>query len=139
MPQTLKTPASRLPKEVPIIGYAAVWTIAVCTFWIPADGIDAMGYGIVWLWVMLPAATFIASLLIGCDARFGKGKWLLPLAFGVMYMLVEYATFSTANMISFAKINLPIFSMIIGGAVVSLVGMAIGAVMRKLAARKRTA
>lgn len=29
------------------------------------------------------------------------------IVFGIMYMLAEYATFSTVNMISFDKINMP--------------------------------
>ena len=41
------------------------------------------------------------------------------LAFGVMYMLAEYATFRTANMVTFRKRNPPSWGMILAGAVIS--------------------
>ena len=50
---------------------------------------------------------------------------------GGVYMLAEYATFSVANMVAFSKINLPEFSMIIIGAVISLLGMGIGALIHR--------
>lgn len=51
------------------------------------------------------------------------------IAFGVMYMLAEYATFSAANMISFDKINMPHFGMILAGAAISAIGLWIGTIV----------
>lgn len=59
-----------------------------------------MGYGIVFLWLVLPVAAFVISLLIGRGGYGGRQGWLLPLAFGAMYMLAGYATFMLANMLS---------------------------------------
>jgi len=44
-------------------------------------------------------------------------------------MLAEYATFSTANMITFDKINAPSFEMFLVGAVISAIGLGIGAIV----------
>lgn len=46
--------------------------------------------------------------------------------FGFMFMMMEYATFSTANMISFHKVNLPDFTLLLVGGVISLSGLGIG-------------
>ena len=51
-------------------------------------------------------------------------------------MFVEYATFSLANMTSFSKFNLPEFSMIISGAVISYIGILLGLVANKIKKNK---
>ena len=48
------------------------------------------------------------------------------LTFGVMYMLAEYATFRTANMVTFRKLNPPSWGMILAGGGISAVGLGIG-------------
>ena len=48
------------------------------------------------------------------------------LVFGVLYMLAPYATFSTANMIRFDKLNAPQWGVLIAGVILSLFGMGIG-------------
>ena len=52
-----------------------------------------------------------------------------------MYMLAEYATFSAANMATFEKVNMPQFSMIFVGAMISIVGLGIGTCMRRFKAK----
>ena len=89
-----------------------------------------MGYSIMCLWILLPATTFILSLIIGKNDYWGQRKWLITIGFGLMYMLAEYGTFSAANMITFQKINLPEFIMIPIGTMVSLIGMGIGTGIR---------
>lgn len=120
-----------------ILTYLAIWSLSLIVFWFFTSGSDAMGYGIMFLWVLLPIATFILSLLIGKNDFGGQRKWLACIAFGVMYMLADYATFSAANMAAFGKFNLPAFAMIPAGAVISLIGLGIGAGMRRLGARTR--
>ena len=87
-----------------------------------------MGYSLVFLWIILPVATLVISLLIGKNNHLGKGKWLTPIAFGAMHMLAEYATFSVQNMIaiSFTGINVPHFELIFIGAFFSVIGLGIG-------------
>lgn len=127
----------KLSMTILIATYLGIWAVSLIAFWFFHSGADAMGYSIMFLWVLLPATTFILSLLIGKNSDWGKGRWLLPLFFGVMYMLAEYATFSAANMIAFEKINLPEWTMIPMGAMLSYLGMGSGAGIHRLASRFR--
>ena len=71
--------------------YLGIWAVSVLFFWLLTGPDDAMGYGIVFLWLVLPVAAFVISLLIGRGGYGGRQGWLLPLAFGAMYMLAGYA------------------------------------------------
>ena len=111
-----------------IASYLVIWIAAIvvfCAFAITyAEG--AMGYSLMFLWIILPATTLIVSFLIGRNDYWGRGKWVFSIGFGVMYMLAEYATFSMANNLAFGKVNMPEASMVPAGAAISLVGMALG-------------
>ena len=116
--------------------YLAVWSIALLMFWFATQPDDAMGYSVLVFYLLLPIVTLNVSLFIGLDSGWGKGKWLMPLFFGVMYMLEGYGTFSLANMRSFDKFNIPEFGMIIPGAIISLVGMGIGSAIGYFSRKK---
>lgn len=117
---------NKFSELITIVVYLAIWALSLIVFWLFTSGSDAMGFGIMFMWVLLPVTTFVISLLIGKNNYWGKWKWLSVIAFGVMYMLAEYATFSTANMVAFGKINMPEFGMIPIGAIISLIGLGIG-------------
>lgn len=123
---------NKCSKLIIIITYLIIWAISLIVFWFFTSGSDAMGYGFIFLWILLPVTTFVLSLLIGRNNYWGKWKWISAVIFGVMYMLAEYATFSAANMVSFNKINMPEFGMILGGAVISVVGLGIGTIISHL-------
>lgn len=118
---------NRISKIILIATYLGIWSFALIVFWFFISGSDAMGYGLMFLWIILPVTTFVVSLLIGKNGYWGKWKWFATVAFGIMYMLAEYATFSTANMITVHKINMPHWGMILGGAIISAIGLGIGA------------
>jgi len=118
---------NKIGKIILVAVYLTVWAISLAVFWLFTEGSDAMGFSLIFLWIVLSVATFIISLFIGANGYFGKLKWLCPLFFGVMHMLAEYATFSTANMIAFDKLNLPDPGMLIYGVFISLLGMVSGA------------
>ncbi len=115
-----------------VSAYFAIWAFAIMVFWLFTSGSDAMGYSLVYLWILLPITTFMFSLIIANNDYFGKWKWLSAPAFGVMYMLADYATFSAANMTSFDKFNVPNFWMIIAGAIISAIGLTIGYTSRRI-------
>ena len=119
---------TRLSKPALLLSYLTIWVIAIMVFWVftMKDSGDAMGYSVIFLWIVLPVSTFVISLLISKNDYWGAKKWLFAIGFGIMYMLAEYATFSMANNIAFNKVNMPEFSMIIAGAIISLAGMGIG-------------
>lgn len=118
---------NKFAKFILVTTYLTIWAIALIVFWFFTSGSDAMGYSLMYLWVLLPVTTFIHSFLIGKNGYWGKLKWVSAAAFGVMYMLAGYATFSVANMISTNKLNLPDFSMFVIGAIISIIGIGMGA------------
>ncbi len=128
---------NKFSKFILIITYLAIWAISLIVFWFFISDSDAMGYSIMFFWVLLPVTSFVLSLLIGKNDYWGKWKWISAVVFGIMYMLAEYATFSAANMISFNNINRPQFDMILIGAVISIVGLGIGVGINYLESRTK--
>ncbi len=121
---------TRLSIIILIAVYLGIWAASLIAFWFFGSGSDALGYSILYLLILLPVTTFIVSLIIGRNNYWGHKKWFAAAGFGLMYMLAEYGTFSAANMVTFHKINVPEFIMIPVGAVISLIGMGIGAGVR---------
>lgn len=119
------------------LSYLGIWAFSLIVFWFFTSGSDAMGYGIMFLWVLLPVTTLLLSLLIGKNDFGGRRKWLVCIAFGIMYMLAEYATFRAANMAAFGRFLLPSFGMLPAGAVLSLLGLAIGSGLRRIASHRK--
>lgn len=120
---------TKFSKLILILTYLIIWAIAIILFWFTTAADDAMGYSLTFLWVILPVTTFVISLLISKNNYWGNRKWIGSIAFGIMYMLAEYATFSMANNVTFNKVNVPEFGMVIAGTIVSLIGMGIGHVV----------
>lgn len=129
---------NKLSEVILVSTYLGIWAFSLLVFWLFTDGADAMGYSLVFLWLVLPVTTFVISLLIGRNGYWGKWKWAASIAFGVMYMLAEYATFSLANMVAFSKINQPSYGMILAGGVISLAGLGIGAIVSRRKNRKHS-
>ena len=118
-------------KIITILSYLLIWAFAMIVFWFFTSGSDAMGYSLMFLWIILPVATFIVSAVIGKNSFWGKGKWAFTLFLGAMYMLAEYGTFKMANSIAFNKLNAPELGMIAAGAIISAIGMAAGSLCNK--------
>ena len=117
---------NKLERAALITIYLGVCALSLIVFWFFTSGSDAMGFSLLFLWLLLPLTTFVISLLIGRNNHWGKLKWVFPIFFGIMYMLVDYGTFSVANMIAFDKINMPHFETILPLAIISFIGLAIG-------------
>lgn len=133
------TSQKKLSLTILLAAYLGIWAFALIVFWFWISGSDAMGYSLVFLWIILPVATFVISLLIGKNHHPGKGKWLTPIVCGTMHMLAEYATFSVRNMIaiSFTRINMPHFEMLLVGAFFSVIGLCIGGLAYKIKANSK--
>jgi len=125
---------NRLSESIIISVYLMIWAFALIVFWFFTTGSDAMGYSLVFLWIILPVSTMIVSTLISRNDYFGKVKWMIPVICGVMHMLAEYATFSMANMISisFERINIPHFELVLIGAVFSVLGLGMGLIIKRI-------
>ena len=126
----------KLSKRILISIYLVIWVLSILIFWLFTSDQDGMGYSLMVFYCILPITTFILSFLIGRDKSWDFSKYIMPIFFGIMYMLAEYATFSLANMTSFSKFNIPEFSMIISGLVISYFGILIGLVFEKLKSKK---
>ena len=118
-------------KIIIILSYLLIWSLAMIVFWFFTSGSDAMGYSLMYLWIILPVTTFVESVLIGKNDFWGKGKWGFSLFFGLMYMLAEYGTFKMANNIAFNKLNAPDFGMIVAGVIISAIGILLGSLWKK--------
>ena len=118
-------------KIITILSYLLIWALAMIVFWFFTSGSDAMGYSLMYLWIILPITTFVESVLIAKHDFWGKGKWGCTLFFGLMYMLAEYGTFKMANNIATNKINAPDWEMIVVGAIISTIGILLGSLWKK--------
>lgn len=64
----------RKEKNILISAYLTIWAFAIIVFWFFTSGSDAMGYILMYLWVLLPATTFIFSFLIGKNDYWENGN-----------------------------------------------------------------
>ena len=119
---------NKLSKLVLIMTYLVIWAVSLIVFWLFMDPAGALGYSLMFLWLLLPVTTFVLSLLIGRNNFWGKWKWLSAAAFGLMYMIADYATFKAANMVSNGIFRMPDFIMLFAGVIISVLGLGIGAV-----------
>ena len=115
--------------------YLLIWGFALIVFWFFSDPADAMGYSIMFLWVLLPLLTFVLSLLIGENGLGGRKNAWVSLLFGVMFMGAEYATFTAANWHATGNPSLPDFSLLGIGTAISLLGIFAGRGIRRLMRR----
>ena len=127
---------NKLAKTVLISVYLAVWAVSLVIFWFFTGPSDAMGYSLMFLWILLPVTTLAVCAIIGAGNYWGGGKWLSAPVFGLMYMLAEYGTVTCANMSALGAFRLPDPSLLLPGAVISLLGIALGSAVRYIKRRK---
>lgn len=117
-----------------LLAYLVIWLLSVGVFWILIDGSDALGYGIIFVWLLNPAAAFVVSFLMGKGVSGGK-VLVAPVAFGLMCMLLPYLTFSLANTLSSGNLNAPEVEMFVVGAAMSALGLGFGRLANSIARR----
>ena len=109
-----------------LLGFLIIWIVSVLSFWIfPITG-NEMIYSVLVLYILLPITILFLSIIIGKGGSQKNIKYIVPILFGVIYMLTEYLTFSLANMTTFNKLNMPELSIIITGSVISYIGVLVG-------------
>ena len=86
-----------LSRRLLMAAYLVIWGVSIAFFWVGTAPTDAMGYGLVFLWFLIPVATMVVAFFVGRDEEWREVRWLMLLFFGAMYMLAPYATFSLAN------------------------------------------
>ena len=112
-----------------IIIYLIICLASILSFWI-IPNLDAFVYSIFILYIISPISILMISISMSRSIK-SKKKYLIPILFGIMHMLIEYLTFSLANMISFDKINQPEYIMILYGFIISIIGYLIGDYLKK--------
>ena len=122
--------------------YLAVWALCLLSFWVTrwlGGSIDATGYSLLVLCLILPAATLVLSVWVGRDRAYAETRWLMLLFFGAMYMLAPYATFSLANTLHSGNRHWPELTAMLPGILCAAAGMGIGALLRRGAERRDSA
>ena len=84
-------------KMLPLIIYIIAWFICVLAYWLGAWK-EPMGYGVVFLFMILPVATFIVSIALGQDSRWGVWSWVMCLLFGAMHAAAGRITYDLSSM-----------------------------------------
>ena len=97
---------NRIAKLIIILTYLAIWAFSLIVFWCFMGPADALGYGLMFQWFLLPVTALILSLIIGANNYWGRRKWLCVVAFCLMYCLADYASFPLSRMIADHRIEL---------------------------------
>lgn len=105
------------------IVYTSIWLLLLLWFWIglPADG--AMSYSIISFYLVLPISSLVISYMLGIQKIWIK--WVSPIFFGCMAMMLSFLTFDLANTLSFHNQHVPDFKMALVSSIPSLIGLSI--------------
>ena len=115
------------------------WLFSLFVFWCVIGPTEALGFGILFLYGLMPAAILGTSLASGLLRPYGRMSWVVVPAAAVLYLLLPWLTFGLANTLSFGRLNPPDPVALAAGAVVPAAGFGIGAGVRALRARRRGA
>ena len=113
-----------------------IFAIAVFAFWAFAGELDAMGYGILYIWVLMPLVSFVTSLVVGLLNVWGRYGALWPVLCAILITLLPCVTFDAAHALHFGSLVAPNLIMLFGGCIVSYIGFAVGIVIRSI--KKKT-
>ena len=113
-----------------------IFAIAVFAFWAFTGELDAMGYGILYIWVLMPLVSFVTSLVVGLLNIWGRYRVLWPALCAILITLLPCVTFDAAHALYFGSLVAPNLTMLIGGCIVSYIGFAVGIVIRGI--KKKT-
>lgn len=126
----------RLSKVILILASLGIWAVSVAAFWLIVNRLDTTGYSLIFAFIVQPVLFFVVSFLIGRRNYFGKGKWAVPVIFGVLYMLSGYASVVQMEEGMLAKTVIwPDFVKFPIGLLISLAGLGIGLWVRRKSAQ----
>ena len=126
-----------LSRRVLMAAYLVIWAVSLIVFWTLTGPTDGMGYSFLFLFFLIPVATLVVSFFVGRDEEWVSARWVMLLFFGVMYMLVPYATFTLKNARAFHKgLVPPRIEDMLPGLLLAAVGMAAGSLARRVAQRQ---
>lgn len=117
---------TKLSKIVLFSVYIFIWAVSEIIFWFFTEPSDAMGYSLMFVWILMPVTTFAVSFVVGKNGFFNRLKWLFPVLLGIMFMLVPYSTLTFSNMAAFHTFRWPDLPMLPIGAAISYAGIIAG-------------
>ncbi len=117
---------TKLSKIVLFSVYIFIWAVSEIIFWFFTEPSDAMGYSLMFVWILMPVTTFAVSFVVGKNGFFNRLKWLFPILLGIMFMLVPYSTLTFSNMAAFHTFRWPDLPMLPIGAAISYAGIIAG-------------
>lgn len=121
----------RLSKLILLLVTLGIWGLSVIAFWLVESGMDAFGYSLSVMWIVLPVMFFAVSFVIGFRNYFGKWKWLAALGFSLMYTLSGYTTSIVVDDVMYQSVMWPDFTKLPIGLIISLAGLLLGVLIRK--------
>lgn len=131
-----------ISKLIEVGVYLLISTLVIIGFWTIMEPTDVMGYVLLTFYMLLPLTVLVSSLFIGLDKGWGKARWIMPLFYGVVFMITTFGTMflssSVGEKLSFWDIMEGLsFLAFISQAANSAIGIGIGTVIRVVINRKR--
>ena len=128
---------ARLARLLPLLLFGGVCALTLFVFWILLQPGDELGFSVLFFYLLLPLTILLTSFWIGTDAAFGHVRFATPLLYGALFWLVAWLTFDLANLVAngFSRPAEPDWIFLPAGAVLSLIGLGLGALVRALRAK----
>ncbi len=120
----------RLGKIVLIAAVLLVWSTAELALWLIARGPWVNACGVVFRWILLPAAAVCLSFAAGRNDYWGRGKWLLVPIFSLLFLLVPHSAYLDSGTAASYRFVWPNLRYVPFGALLSLAGVCFGKTMR---------
>ncbi|MCF0134902.1 MAG: hypothetical protein HUJ69_00590 [Lachnospiraceae bacterium] len=127
--ETAKIQWDRVIEVTMCIFYMAAWCFLLVWYWKGAK-LEPERFTTFVLRVALPVMTVGMSFFYGISHTFGIYRWMMVLFFSIMYLLMQYFTFDLDRMLTFSRVILPEWKIMILPACCSVLGMLSGAIIR---------
>lgn len=123
-----------------ILATLGIWALSIIFMGLVYTGVDAKGYSLIIIWMVLPVTFLIASVVVGRYNYFDRFQWFFALCISLIYTLSSYAT----AVVSHNTINdrntwiiWPSFTKMPIGLLISSIGLGIGLIIRKREKKKK--
>ena len=132
---TVKT-KDRNAKLLLVLVTLGIWALSILAVGLVNFGVDTVGYSLIVMWMVLPVTFFAVSTIVGRYSYFGSFKWAVVMGISIMYTLSSYATAMMAQNTVDGTIFWPSFAKLPIGLTVSIVGLGVGTLIRKMQAKQ---
>ncbi len=113
-----------------------IWALSLIAIGLVKTGMDTVGYSLIIMWMVLPVTFFTVSAIVGRHNYFKRFTWAIVFGISLMYTLSSYATAIMAQRTVESTIFWPSFAKLPVGLAISLFGLGIGMLIRKIQAKQ---